>query len=1176
MTEGACTCTQVIQTFKGEKEMTVPFIFAADKLSTLITEGSWDALLLVTDQSYSRVPPDLLEEIEAYQMIDHAARGGVHLIPCASAPDRRLILCNLDGINKEGEGVRLFAERAAEGMRRALSSGAQRPCLSLCVSREYSMKKGLEAAVFGALSALWVPLEAREITRGRSIEAFGIATDEREDLREPSHRAAWVRWLSAIEVGRSIARDITGTEPERMSPPLLADLCKKAFRDTAVSVEVIKDRGVLERDYPLMSAVSRASWAVERHHPRVIRFSYLPPEPSGELICLAGKGITYDTGGADLKTGGHMAGMSRDKGGAGAVIGVMLALAHLKPRHIKVIAEVGAARNSVGADSFVTDEIITSYGGARVRIGNTDAEGRLLLADLLAHLKERVEDPSQAHLLSVATLTGHAYRAVGPYTISIDNDIARTDEALTLRGIALQAASEELGEGVELSRLRREDFEMIQAKSLSEDLISCNSAPSSATPRGHQFPAAFLIQAAGLGNESLAKEGYRFTHIDIGGSAVEGGDWQHGRPTAAPVLGMVSALCPWALTRTWALLLCILFHALPDVARAQEQHTAKPSSPEEVQAKTPDHQQETQKPQEPGDLEEVNLSRGALRPHELIGRGGMVVADNHLASEAGAQVLREGGDAVDAAITTTLMLGVLQPFASGIGGGGFAVIHRKDKTYALDFREVAPNRATSGMYLDSQNNPIADLSKSGALAAAVPGEIAGLYELHKRHGKLPWTRLVEPALRAARDGFKMHPLLYKRTQIALKKIERSPQLSSALLRDGQPKKIGELVQFPYLASTLEKIAQHGARGFYEGSVAETLAGSITQAGGIITPADLSEYRPKVRTVLQGQYRGYTLITMPPPSSGGVVIIQVLKALEELLSKRTPEELGRHSGVYLHALTESLKHAFADRANHMGDPDFTQVPVTEMLSRARIAEIKKSYHEDRTLEREAYGGRYQATTDGGTSHLNVLDGQGNAVALTTTINTLFGSGFVAGETGVLLNNEMDDFIVKPGVPNAYGLVGREANSIRPKKRPLSSMSPTIILRGQEVIGMVGGSGGPTIITGALQVILNLIHFDGEHGAVGEAVSVPRIHHQWVPEQLLYDEGFSRRSLDALLARGHSLKPWPTRFNSIQALWVLTNKSETAAERDRFTIIGASDPDKMGKPAAVIKLRLREMK
>lgn len=553
------------------------------------------------------------------------------------------------------------------------------------------------------------------------------------------------------------------------------------------------------------------------------------------------------------------------------------------------------------------------------------------------------------------------------------------------------------------------------------------------------------------------------------------------------------------------------------------------------------------------------LNHRTISSHEARGYGGMVTADNQLASEVGAQVLREGGDAVDAAVATALMLGVLQPYASGIGGGGFAVIYRPgEPAYTLDFREIAPALAHEKLYQDQAGNVIAKASTIGALAAGIPGEIAGLYELHKRHGKLPWSRLVQPALQAARDGFKMHPALYKKVKSSEKWLKNHPQLGSALLnQDGQAKALGELVRFPQLAWTLAEVSQKGASGFYQGAVAQEMAHAVKQGGGIMTTQDLANYQPKERAPIQGNYGSYQLITMPPPSSGGAVILQVLKALEGAQispALQNPDQL--------HQLTEALKHAFADRANLMGDPDFVTVPIKDMLKDQRIEEIKKLFNPSQTLPHEHYGGQYAPTKDGGTSHFNVIDQNGAAVALTTTINTSFGSRFVAGKSGVLLNNEMDDFVSKPGIPNAFGLVGREANAIAAGKKPLSSMSPTIILEGNRVRAMVGASGGPTIITGTLQVILNLIHTHAQHGDVAAAVIAPRIHHQWTPDSILYDQGFKSETLDALKARGHTLQSW-NRFTSVQALWIYDPEKPGADP----LMVGASDPSKLGKPCAV---------
>ena len=532
------------------------------------------------------------------------------------------------------------------------------------------------------------------------------------------------------------------------------------------------------------------------------------------------------------------------------------------------------------------------------------------------------------------------------------------------------------------------------------------------------------------------------------------------------------------------------------------------------------------------------------------GTKGMVAADNAAASAAGAQALRDGGDAADAAVVTALMLGVVQPFASGIGGGGFAVVHRADgKPYALDFREVAPAKATRDMYLDAAGDVVKHASTRGPRAAAVPGELKGLFELHRRHGKLPWARVVAPALKAARDGFPAGELLHRRVTKGAERLAKSPALARALLPDGQPIATGALVKRPDLARTLAAVAKHGVDAFYVGDVARRMAKATQEAGGLLSAADLAGYAVKERAVVRAPWKGFRVLSMPPPSSGGAVLLQVLRVLESADLRAS----GHNSAAYLHRLAEALKHAFADRARVMGDPDFTPVPLAELLGDATVQRVRAAFDPKKTLPKDAYGAPFTLPKDGGTSHFSVVDGRGNAIALTTTINTSFGSMYVAGDTGVLLNNEMDDFVAKPGVPNAYGLIGRAANAIAPGKRPLSSMSPTIVLDAKGKVRLVvGGSGGPTIITGTLQVLLNVLAFGMDAQA---AVDAPRIHHQWVPERLMADTAVPAAVTEALAARGHTIMSWK-RWNAVQAITVDAKGLMT----------GASDPSKLGRPAA----------
>jgi leucyl aminopeptidase len=506
--------------------------------------GNFDALVLVSgfaDDPAGRValaaavPEGLWADLEQTLAVDAAAGRSVGLVRSAGAPSGRLVLAPTGPLHRDHDDVRQIGEAAARGMLRARDAGSVRPLLAwVGLPNGEVWARAAEVILLAAQGALWEPLEARESLGESVVEpvvaigfcATGAGTEADLQLAARVH---------ALEAGRRLARDITGTEPERMSPPRMAELLVERFAGTSVKVEVLSDPTELSKGYPLLMAVARASMGVVRHQPRVVRLTWEGEGENGQTLYFAGKGLSYDTGGADLKTDGHMAGMSRDKGGAGAVAGLVLAAALLKPRGIRIVAELGCVRNSIGSDAFVSDEIIVSRAGCRVRIGNTDAEGRLVLADLLASLREMALDGENAHLFSVATLTGHAGRAVGPYTLALDNGPARGGQTAA----RLEAAGDLWGEGMVVSRLRREDFAFIAPRSRADDVLSCNNAPSSATSRGHQFPVAFLLRASGLeGHGTDSARALAYTHLDIGGSGVEGGDWQHGRPTAAPVLAL--------------------------------------------------------------------------------------------------------------------------------------------------------------------------------------------------------------------------------------------------------------------------------------------------------------------------------------------------------------------------------------------------------------------------------------------------------------------------------------------------------------------------------------------------------------------------------------------------------------------------------------------------------------
>jgi leucyl aminopeptidase len=507
-------------------------------LAAAVQDGSrFDAVVLVAPDLRAVGLAPLAAAIDARCAVDARAGAEVSLIAADGLAGGRLILAPTGPIGRDQDDVRRFADAAVLGLRRARDAGARRPlCIVAGQPDDPLFAATGPVSALAALGALWEPLEAREALGAAAVEpvveiGFGLSGG--------SFSARDAAWAEAVEAGLRLARDLAGTEPERMAPPRFAAYCVDAFRGLPVDVEVVDDPAVIAREYPLAAAVARASMEVERHRPRIVRLEYTGEGPIERTLLFAGKGITFDTGGADLKTGGSMAGMSRDKGGAAAVAGLMRAVAALRPRGIRVVAELGCVRNSIGADAYVADEIVRSHAGVRVRIGNTDAEGRMVLADLLSHLRERARDCEGPLLFSVATLTGHALRAAGPYNIALDNVHARH------QGIArtLGEVGDLFGDPFEVSRLRREDWDFVKPRTRADDLLQCNNAPSTMTNRGHQFPMAFLAIAAGLDQHGKgAAEPLAFTHIDIGGSACEGSDWQHGRPTGRPVVGLLTAL----------------------------------------------------------------------------------------------------------------------------------------------------------------------------------------------------------------------------------------------------------------------------------------------------------------------------------------------------------------------------------------------------------------------------------------------------------------------------------------------------------------------------------------------------------------------------------------------------------------------------------------------------------
>src|SRR5262245_41315962 len=500
----------------------------------------------------------------------------------------------------------------------------------------------------------------------------------------------------------------------------------------------------------------------------------------------------------------------------------------------------------------------------------------------------------------------------------------------------------------------------------------------------------------------------------------------------------------------------------------------------------------------------------------LQSSSGLVVADSEQASQAGMEILQRGGNAVDAAIATALALSVVDQASSGLGGGGFMVIYRASdkKSFALDFRETAPAASRRELYL-KDGKPLSSLSLTGALAVAVPGEVAGLYEAHKRFGTLPMGVLAGPAIKLAAEGFTVDGAMRVAIERQQANMKRFADLGRVYMPGGEVPRDGALLRQPRLSETLKAIAQKGPEIFYQGWMAEAVVAQLKEAGGVMTLDDLKSYKAVWREPLIGSYRGRTVITMPPPSSGGVAILSMLNVLEGYSLDQYPH----NSAGYLHLLAESMKHAFADRAQFLGDPDFVHVPVGKLTAKTYGEWIRNRISPDKTHPPPFYGYYSYTAEKGGTTHFSAVDRFGNAVSCTQSVNTRFGSKLLEPRTGIVLNNEMDDFAIHSETGNVYGLIGNDANSLQPRKRPLSSMSPTIILNGHRPELVVGAAGGPRIITATLQTILNILDF---RMPVSAAVDAARIHHQWMPDRLNFESKIDNDQRKALEQRGHALR------------------------------------------------------
>jgi gamma-glutamyltranspeptidase/glutathione hydrolase len=547
----------------------------------------------------------------------------------------------------------------------------------------------------------------------------------------------------------------------------------------------------------------------------------------------------------------------------------------------------------------------------------------------------------------------------------------------------------------------------------------------------------------------------------------------------------------------------------------------------------------------------VAQATDSASPSLLHVRHAAVASDSQAASEAGTEILRAGGNAVDAACATALALGVVNPFASGLGGGGFALLHlaRADKTVALDFRETAPSGLTQ-----EKLGP-AGIPPQSALSVGIPGEPRGLAEIVRRYGALPFSRCVEPALRLSR-GFVVSPWLANQIH---DEIERHPDSGAKVIaaifsideKTALGLRAGDRASRPALTATLQRLRDQGADAFYRGPIAEALVRTVAEAGGVLSAADLRGYRPVDREPLHTTFLGHRLFTMPPPSAGGVILVEALGTLAAHV-KEWNRTAGPMQPGYLHAVAEALKHGFADRARFLGDPAFSHVPLEHLVDPAYHASLR--IDPDHVLAHEAYGSAPsvapQPARDAGTAHLSVIDQKGNAVALTTTINLGFGARLVAA--GVVLNDEMDDFAPAPHTPDVFALSSGEGNQPAPGKRPVSSMSPTIVLGSRGVEAVLGAAGGPRIVSATLQVLLDILVFGL---SPGQALAIPRIHHQWEPDVLDYEDGLPQNVVQSLERKGQKprLHPGIGKVNLIV--------------RSSSGLGAASDPHTGGRPAGL---------
>lgn len=506
------------------------------------------------------------------------------------------------------------------------------------------------------------------------------------------------------------------------------------------------------------------------------------------------------------------------------------------------------------------------------------------------------------------------------------------------------------------------------------------------------------------------------------------------------------------------------------------------------------------------------------RFHPEVGTQGMVATSHFLASQVSHDVLAAGGNAVDAAVSAGFALAVTQPRSGNIGGGGFMLISDESsgEVIAIDYREMAPSAATETMFQDADGDPVTERSRFTHLAAGVPGTVAGLAMALEKYGTMSLAEALAPAIELANNGFPLPQRFVDGIHDARMTFEPWAASRAKFFKaDGSPYQVGEIFRQPDLAATLERIAAQGAREFYEGETARLIVAEMETNNGLITMDDLANYQPVIREPSHGTYRGHDIYAMSPPSSGGAHIVQMLNILEDY----DIGALGFNSADTIHVMAEAMKRAYADRSEYLGDTDFVEVPLEGITSRAYADELRKGISMDKATPSDSLApGNPLPYESNETTHFSIADGNGLAVSNTYTINFSYGSGIVVDGAGFLLNNEMDDFSAKPGVPNAYGLIGGEANKVEPGKRMLSSMTPTIVKKNGKNYLITGSPGGSRIITTTLQVLMNVIDHDMN---IQTAVSVPRIHHQWLPDEIRIEDGISPDTIALLEAKGHDI-------------------------------------------------------